>query len=150
MVHLQMRMVDFSILFKYASQVDGESFQKVFIEYGDSSRSSWPGHGNRGYRYDEDEDVYYIASDDICRWWAGEMRSFLPSNREFLGEDERPRPPNYRLSARRPTTVEPVNETKKKLTEMLAFVEEKRETWKMNEGDYLKLSDLMKEAFDSI
>ena len=49
-----------------------------------------------------------------------------------------------------PTTVEPVNETKKKLTEMLAFVEEKRETWKMNEGDYLKLSNLMKEAFDSV
>ena len=33
---------------------------------------------------------------------------------------------------------------------MLAFVEEKRETWKMNEGDYLKLSNLMKEAFDSV
>ena len=125
-------------------------FKRFFIEYGDQTESSWPGHGNWGWRYDEDEDVYYIASDDICRWWAGEMRSFLPSNREFWGADQRPRPPDHPPPARRPATLEPVNETKKKLTEMLAFVEEKRETWKMNEGDYLKLSNLMKEAFDSV
>ena len=125
-------------------------FKRFFIEHGDSSESSWPGHGNGGYRYDEDEDVYYIASDDICRWWAGEMRSYLPTHREFYGVDERPRPPDHPPLRQRPATVEPVNETKKKLTEILAFIEEKRDTWKMNEGDYLKISDLMKEAFDSV
>ena len=123
-------------------------FKRFFIDHGDASEASWPGHHN-GYRYDEDEDVYYIASDDICRWWAGEMRGYIPSNREFWGE-ERPRPPNYPPPEPRPVAVEPVNETKKKLTEILAFIEEKRDTWKMNEGDYLKISDLMKQAFDSV
>ena len=61
-----------------------------------------------------------------------------------------PQPPDYPPPAARPVTVEPVNETKKKLTEILAFIEDKRETWTMNEGDYLKISDLMKEAFDSV
>lgn len=121
-------------------------FEKYFIEEGDCSEVTWPGWIGTG---DIDE-VSDYTSEDICRWWAGEMRSFLPSNREFWGEDERPRPPDHPPPARRPITVEPVNETKKKLTEILAFIEEKRETWKMNEGDYLKISDLMKEAFDSV
>ena len=113
-------------------------FKRYFIDYGDINEPSWPGYG---HTFDED---------DICRWWAGEMRGYIPDNREFWGADERPRPPDHPPPARRPTTVEPVNETKKKLTEILAFVEEKRETWKMNEGDYLKVSNLMKEAFESV
>lgn len=116
-------------------------FKRYFIDYGDSNEPSWPGYGHTFHRYDED---------DICRWWAGEMRGYIPDNREFWEADERPRPPDHPPPARRPTTVEPVNETKKKLTEILAFIEEKRDTWEMNEGDYLKISGLMKEAFDSV
>ena len=121
-------------------------FEKFFIEDGDCREVTWPGWIGTG---DIDE-VSDYTSEDICRWWAVELYSYIPSNREFWGELERPQPPNHPPPARRPVTVEPVNETKKKLTEILAFIEEKRDTWKMNEGDYLKISDLMKEAFDSV
>ena len=121
-------------------------FEKYFIEDGDYTEITWPGWIGTG---DIDE-VSDYTSEDICRWWACEMGSYLPSNSEFWEEVERPRPPNHSPPSRRPVTVEPVNKTKKKLTEILAFIEEKHETWTMNEGDYLKISDLMKEAFDSV
>jgi len=123
-------------------------FKGLFIEEGDPLDASWPGWRETT----GPEEVSDYTSEDICVWWAEEIMKYLPTDREFWGEImvSTPQPPDYPPPAARPVTVEPVNETKKKLTEILAFVEEKRETWKMNEGDYLKISDLMKEAFDSV
>lgn len=113
--------------------------KRFFIEEGDSNiRQDVGARQGDGYRYDEGNDVYYLSSEDICQWWAEEIQSLIP------------RPPDSSPPPARPVVVEPVNETKKKLTEILAFVEENRETWNMNEGDYLKLSNLMKEAFNSV
>ena len=50
----------------------------------------------------------------------------------------------------RPKPVEPIHPTKRKLTELFAFIDEKKEIWSMNEGDYLKISGIMKEAFEGI
>jgi hypothetical protein len=118
-------------------------FEELFIKSGDHSEPTWPGW--RGTN--NPEEISDFTEEDICTWWSTEMR--IPTNVEFWG-NERPRPPNHTPPSRRPVIVEPVNETKKKLTEMFAFVEENRETWKMSEGDFLKLSNLMKEAFDSV
>lgn len=138
-----------------------ELAEKYFIEEGDCRETTWPGWIGTG---DIDE-VSDYTSEDICRWWATEMTPYLPSIREFWSEESQqsqsqsqsqsqpqpqPQPPNYPPPSSRPVTVEPINQTKKKLTEILAFIEEKKEIWSMNEGDYLKISDLMKEAFDSV
>tara|TARA_B100000674_G_scaffold482780_1_gene485680 strand:- start:3157 stop:4110 length:954 start_codon:yes stop_codon:yes gene_type:complete len=131
-----------SILLKWINELA----EKYFIEEGDCREITWPGWIGTG---DIDE-VSDYTSEDICKWWATEMRPYLPSNGEFWGEESQPQPPNYPPPSSRPVTVEPINQTKKKLTEILAFIEEKKEIWSMNEGDYLKISDLMKEAFDSV
>lgn len=121
-------------------------FEEFFIKSGDHIDPTWPGW--RGTN--NPEEISDFTEEDICRWWANEMSSYIPTNREIWGEFERPQPPDHSPPTRRPVVVEPVNETKKKLTEILAFIEEKREIWTMNEGDYLKISGLMKEAFDSV
>lgn len=58
-------------------------------------------------------------------------------------------PPDTSL-IERPIVNEPVHPGKKNLIELLYFIEEKRESWEMNEGDYLKISDMMKKVFESI
>ena len=39
------------------------------------------------------------------------------------------------------------NEAKKTLAELFSFIEEKKEVWNMNDGDYLTISNYMKKAF---
>ena len=126
-------------------------FKSYFIDDGDYLEPSWPGW-RRTNGFLDPEEVSDYTSEDICVWWAELIMNSLPTDREFWGEImvSTPQPPDYPPPAARPVTVEPVNETKKKLTEILALIEDKRETWTMNEGDYLKISDLMKEAFDSV
>ena len=118
--------------------------EEYFINTGDISDPSCPGWRVASL-------ARYFTSEDICTWWANEMIDYIPPNRELWQDFERPQPPNHPPpSARRPVVVEPVNETKKKLTEILAFIEENRENWTMNDGAYLNISGLMKEAFDSV
>jgi len=50
----------------------------------------------------------------------------------------------------RPRVNEPVHPVKRKLTELLYFIEDKRESWNMNEGDYLELTNKLKETFDTV
>ena len=59
-------------------------------------------------------------------------------------------PPSPPPTHSRPIAIQAINPTKKKLTELLAFIEEKQGEWLMKDGDYLKLTEIMKDAFDSI
>ena len=63
--------------------------------------------------------------------------------------DQAPEPPNT-PSIERPRVNEPVHPVKRKLTELLYFIEDKRESWNMNEGDYLELTKKLKETFYSV
>lgn len=42
------------------------------------------------------------------------------------------------------------NNAKEELSKLFSFIEEKKETWNMNDGDYLKISNHMKKTFDSL
>ncbi len=68
---------------------------------------------------------------------------------ELAQEVETPEPPDT-PSIERPRVNEPLHPAKKKLTELLYFIEDKRESWNMNEGDYLVLTKKLKETFDSV
>tara|TARA_B100002019_G_C21271697_1_gene602736 strand:+ start:3173 stop:4306 length:1134 start_codon:yes stop_codon:yes gene_type:complete len=68
---------------------------------------------------------------------------------ELAQEVETPEPPDT-PSIERPRVNEPVHPVKRKLTELLYFIEDKRESWNMNEGDYLVLTKKLKETFDSV
>ena len=48
----------------------------------------------------------------------------------------------------RPKAVQPINKTKLHLTEYLRYIDEKQESWNMNEGDYLEVTEMLKEAFN--
>lgn len=45
---------------------------------------------------------------------------------------------------------QPINQTKVKLSELYAFIEEKKDKWNMEDGDYIKISDIFKEVYDTI
>lgn len=68
---------------------------------------------------------------------------------QAVGSPEPPEPPDT-PSIERPRVNEPVHPVKRKLTELLYFIEDKRESWNMNEGDYLVLTKKLKETFDSV
>ena len=90
--------------------------------------------------------------EDISQWWAVTIQqecrlswiSWTPEQ-----EVRSPEPPDT-SPIERPIVNEPVHPAKKNLTELLYFIDEKRESWEMNEGDYLKISDMMKKIFESI
>jgi len=49
----------------------------------------------------------------------------------------------------RPKPVQPINKTKLHLTQLLRYIVEKQESWNMNEGEYLEVTEMFKEAFNS-
>ena len=63
-----------------------------------------------------------------------------------VGTPEQPR--SYPIE--RPLVNEPVHPAKTNLVELLTYIEEKRESWNMNEGDYLKITGMMKLVYDSV
>ena len=50
----------------------------------------------------------------------------------------------------RPKPVQPINKTKLHLTELLRYIDEKQASWNMNEGEYLKVTEMLKDAFNSV
>ena len=50
----------------------------------------------------------------------------------------------------RPKAVQPINKTKLHLTELLRYIDEKQESWNMNEGEYLEVTEMLKDAFNSV
>lgn len=49
-----------------------------------------------------------------------------------------------------PEDEEQKNNAKEELSKLFSFIEEKKESWNMNDGDYLKISNHMKKTFDSL
>jgi hypothetical protein len=109
-------------------------------------RLSWfscrPGAGLR-----EDPDVLRVLAS--VGWTPQQDRDIAALLQRGDQEVRLPEPPDT-SPIERPIVIEPVHPAKKKLTELLYFIEEKRESWDMNEGDYLKISDMMKKVFESI
>ena len=50
----------------------------------------------------------------------------------------------------RPKAVQPINKTKLHLTELLRYIDGKQGSWNMNEGEYLEVTEMLKEAFNSV
>ena len=50
----------------------------------------------------------------------------------------------------RPKPVQPINKTKLHLTQLLRYIDEKQESWNMNEGEYLEVTEMLKDAFNSV
>ena len=50
----------------------------------------------------------------------------------------------------RPKAVQPINKTKLHLTELLRYINEKQDSWNMNEGEYLEVTKMLKDAFNSV
>ena len=50
----------------------------------------------------------------------------------------------------RPKPVQPINKTKLHLTQLLRYIDEKQEIWNMNEGEYLEVTEILKDAFNSV
>ena len=107
-------------------------------------------------RYESDNFQYYtqdiIIRGNICRWWGNSMwprfgigwPKYTP-----ITQSQAP-PPEGQPSQTRPIAVEPINQTKKHITEFLAMIEEKQSGWSMPEGDYLELTQKLKVIFDSV
>ena len=107
-------------------------------------------------RYESHNFQYYsqdiITRGNICMWWGNSMwprfgvgwPKYTPHTQSLA-----PPPEGQPLQAR-PVAVEPINQTKKHLTEFLAMIEEKKSEWNMSEGDYLELTKKLKETFYSV
>ena len=89
--------------------------------------------------------------EDIAQWWALTIeegcdfvwgRSYSQTREVELTPDS--------SAIERPTVNEPVHPAKRELTKLLYFIEEKRESWGMNEGDYLEITNMMKNVFESV
>jgi hypothetical protein len=98
--------------------------------------------------------------EDIAQWWAVTIQqecrlswvSWMFAETGEMTPDqavESPESPDT-SPIERQIVNEPVHPAKTKLTELLHYIEEKRESWNMNEGDYLKISDMMKKIFESV
>tara|TARA_B100001287_G_scaffold247039_1_gene225397 strand:+ start:502 stop:1482 length:981 start_codon:yes stop_codon:yes gene_type:complete len=93
--------------------------------------------------------------EDIAQWWAITIQqecrlswvSWMRGPPHL--ETDSSEPPDT-SPIERPIVNEPLHPAKKNLTELLYFIDEKRESWEMNEGEYLKISDMMKKIFESI
>jgi len=62
----------------------------------------------------------------------------------------KPPPEPISVSLDRPKPVQPINKTKLYLTQLLRYIDEKQERWNMNEGEYLEVTEMLKEAFNSV
>ncbi len=60
-----------------------------------------------------------------------------------------PEPPRT-YPIEQPLVNEPLNTAKTNLVELINYIEGKRESWNMNEGDYLIITGMMKKVFDSV
>ena len=69
-----------------------------------------------------------------------------------MTERVKPKPPKepIHLSLDRPKPVQPINKTKLHLTQLLRYIDEKQESWNMNEGEYLEVTEMLKNAFNSV
>ena len=50
----------------------------------------------------------------------------------------------------RPKPIQPINKTKLHLTQLLRYIDEKHDSWNMNEGEYLEVTEMLKNAFNSV
>ena len=51
---------------------------------------------------------------------------------------------------KRPQIKCPINKTKTHLTELLRYIDENQSKWSMSDGEYLKVVDMLKVAFESV
>jgi hypothetical protein len=69
-----------------------------------------------------------------------------------MSEPVKPKPPKppKKPSLDRPKPVKPINKTKLHLTQLLRYIDEKQAVWNMNEGEYLEVTEMLKDAFNSV
>ena len=65
-------------------------------------------------------------------------------------KEPKPPPDPIPLSLDRPKPIQPINKTKLHLTQLLRYIDEKQESWNMNEGEYLEVTEMLKNAFNSV
>lgn len=65
-------------------------------------------------------------------------------------KEPKPPPDPIRVSLDRPKPIQPINKTKLHLTQLLRYIDEKQERWNMNEGEYLEVTEMLKDAFNSV
>jgi hypothetical protein len=91
--------------------------------------------------------------EDIAQWWALTLEDGCDFvwGRSWTRDQEviSPEPPDESV-IERPQVNEPVHPAKRELTKLLYFIEEKRESWGMNEGHYLEITNMMKKIFESV
>lgn len=95
----------------------------------------------------EDPDVLRVLAS--VGWTPQQDRDIDAPLQRADQEVRSPEPPDT-SPIERPLVNEPLHPAKRKLTELFYFIEDKRESWNMNEGDYLELTKKLKETFDSV
>lgn len=65
-------------------------------------------------------------------------------------KEPKPPPEPIPVSLDRPKPIQPINKTKLHLTQLLRYIDEKQEVWNMNEGEYLEVTEMLKDAFNSV
>mgnify|MGYP003985754841 len=65
-------------------------------------------------------------------------------------KEPKPPPDPIPVSLDRPKPIQPINKTKLHLTQLLRYIDEKQERWNMNEGEYLEITEMLKDAFNSV
>ena len=105
-------------------------------------------------RYESHNFQYYgediITRGNICMYWGSRMWPRFAIGWPKYTPRRPPSPPEEQPVQMRPVVVEPINPTKRYLTELLAIIEEKQLGWNMPEGDYLELTNKLKQTFDSV
>ena len=92
--------------------------------------------------------------------YATQMRSFLLTRSKIIPSEIMHRSKKYLglLGVDSNTMIYPrlcftdseKSWAKEELSKLFSFIEEKKESWNMNDGDYLKISNHMKKLFDSL
>ena len=67
-----------------------------------------------------------------------------------MSTQPKPPPEPIPVLSDRPKPVQPINKTKLHLTQLLRYIDEKQESWNMNEGEYLEVTEMLKNAFNSV
>ena len=69
-----------------------------------------------------------------------------------MSDPVKPKPPKppTKPSLDRPKPVKQINKTKLHLTQLLRYIDEKQAGWNMNEGEYLEVTEMLKNAFNSV
>ena len=65
-------------------------------------------------------------------------------------KEPKPPPDPIPLSLDRPKPIQPINKTKLHLTQLLRYIDEKQEIWNMNEGEYIEVTEMLRDAFNSV